>query len=461
MDNSKECNSMEKYMQDADKRLVEVPDVLEERIRQRVKDIKPAKHYGRNIAAACLVFLLIFAAGIRLSPDFAAYAAAIPGMEAAVKWIQGDRGIQNAKEHGYKEIEGFIVEEDGYSLNICNIMMDEDRIHLTATAWGGEIDRFFTLNRDSNNDLKEAAIGDKPEEIDYLHLNIRFMDFENPGAFISSEGNDQGMLIRRIEKIFKDGDVRGFVGKAPDHLTLEAVIWKGREELFTFKPIKLPINAEDVMLSKIIRPDVKLSYEKTSINIKQLIISPTRMKIDLTFDMEEGYSFAEFENAYLKDEKGNVYKPEGLVSTHNSPLERSMYFVPSIYFERLPEKLYFCFDGVRIAADEGRSFDISLSDKYPRTIEYMGHPIVLREVEWSQSRGLIVTMELPKSNDLKIQGINIRDYHESRGWGTTDGEYKKVSTYFNRIERRETYEVELEFPGLLIKSNTKCEIPLK
>lgn len=48
----------------------------------------------------------------------------------------GGKGITNAREKSYKGMEDIIAVEDGYTLMLQNIIIDEDRIYLSAAAKG-------------------------------------------------------------------------------------------------------------------------------------------------------------------------------------------------------------------------------------------------------------------------------------------------------------------------------------
>jgi hypothetical protein len=173
--------------------------------------------------------------------------------------------------------------------------------------------------------------------------------------------------------------------------------------------------------------------------------------------MDKDYSFTGFDNPRLEDDKGNVYKPEGLISTYNSPEERVLYFVPSIYFDKLPKQLYFCFDGLRIASEKGRQFKLAFDDIYPKQMKYMGQTITIKEVLWTERSGLTIISTVPEEKVLKIQNINGVDYAGSSGWGSHENQ---LDSYLYDIEKREVYELQFEFPGYFIPADTSWKIPI-
>lgn len=451
--NSEETK-LDKFMENMSKTSVPVPEELESHIYQRISELKPKKPYGRIFAAALIAACMFIAAGIKFNPVFASYAASIPGLKAAVEWLTGDKGIANARDNGYKGMEDITIVEGDYTLLLQNLIMDEDRIYLSAAATGGEITDMLNCNR--NPQPVEANTSDaSTPAFDTLHFRVRFTDFKDPGSFI--EGGSSEAFAVKVEKIFKSGELQGFLNKSPDSLKLEVSINRGKETVHSFKPISIPLDKSSFMASRIYSLNEKRSYEHTAITLKQLTISPTRMRLDLHFDMGESYTFTGFENPRLEDNEGNIYKPEGLISTHNSPDDRIIYFVPSVYFDKLPKHLYFRFDGLRIASEEGRQFKLALDDTYPKELKYMGQTITIKELFWTERNGLTIISTLPDEKVLKIQNIRGVDYDGTTGWGSYDNQ---IDSHLYDIEKKDVYELQFEFPGYFIPTDTSWEIPL-
>ncbi len=445
---------LDEFMENMSKAVIPVPEELESRIIQRISRLKPKHHYGRNIAAATIAIFILFAAGVKFNPVFASYAASIPGLKAAVVWLTGDKGIANARNNGYRVMQDMTIVEGDYTLLLQNIIMDEDRIYLSAAATGGAITDMLNADRNPQSTERNTAQDSKPN-FDTLHLGVKFVDFENPGSFIEG-GNSEAFAVK-VEKIFKSGELQSFLSKSPDSLKLEVSIHKGKETVYSFKPILIPIDKSSFTASKVYPFDKRRAFHHTLITLNQLTISPTRMRLDLHFDMEEGYTFTGFENPRLEDDKGNVYKAEGLISTHNDPEERSMYFVPSIYFDKLPKHLYFRFDGLRIASEEGRQFKLAIDDIYPKELKYMGQTITVKEFFWTERSGLTIILKVPDEEVLKIQNIRGVDYDGGTGWGSHDNQ---VDSHLYDIEKKEVYELQFEFPSYFIPADTSWEIPI-
>lgn len=454
-----------------------VPEELEDRIKQRIDTLKSQKHYLRNTIAACMAVCILFAGGVRFSPVFASYAGEIPGLKTVVEWLKGDKGVKNAHRHGYKSLPAVTVEENGYILTLDHIYFDEDRLRLAAILGGPKIEQLeaipqqMTVSMDENGNLTEEVPG-----VVRPYINISFVDFEDTAGSQWSSGSNENEKYVSIgaEKTFKPGEVRGFLDKAPEYLSIK--VWVSEymksgdiKAVHDFGIIKVPYNLQEIQLSKIYEPNKTIALEHTILTIKSLTVSPTRMRLDVTADMDNGYIFTEFENPCLMDDKGRVYKPEGLISTHWTSNERSLFFVPSIYFDKLPEKLHFCFDGIRIASEEGKRFTIKLNEKYPKILRYMGEEIIIEKVWWkrSQSGNLGVSVLLPDPDILKIQSfniLNIEGYDNWKSWSinekTKESGGKQRAEFNFKVPEQDSYEAEFEFPGYLIKTNTACELEM-
>ena len=140
-----------------------------------------------------------------------------------------------------------------------------------------------------------------------------------------------------------------------------------------------------------------------------------------------------------------------------------MYFVPSIYFDESPKKLYFCFDGIRIGTEEGREFKLSLEDKFPKVIKYMGEEIIIKDMILIENKKLIIKSEITSEDKLKYQNFNLIGNKGYTSWSehtktNTDGTevtYKETSF---RVEKQEYYDVIIEFPGYLIPLDGEIEL---
>ena len=458
---SQEQVKLDRYVKSLEKKDIAIPTALDERISKKIDSLGRPKHYGRNMMVACIAVLVLFAGSVRLSPEFAAYAATVPGLRVAVEWLRGDAGIQQAREHGYSHITPITIEEEGYTLRLEEIFIDEDRIRLSAILLiGEETDALETpKQRTQEQPIRVGSPESLKSDDKPLHFSIKFTDFEPGGTHTSSDGSDtKNRFSRQVERAFEGGEVAAFLESNPQMLNIEAKIHRGKDLVHAFENIKLPIEASIFKLSHKFEQSQEISSKYGKIYIKEFIISPTRMRLDVGFEMQEGYFFTGFENHYLQDDKGKVYKAEGLVSKNWSEQARSMYFVPSVYFDTLPEKLYFCFDGIRIGSKEGQQFTLKLDDVYPKTIDYMGEEITIQSVKWHDTDVLSLAAKVPDQDVFRIQSFELKDDRGAKSWSEVEG---VLTTNFHDVTYQDSYKVELEVPGYFIPLETKILLEMQ
>lgn len=468
---------LDQYIQNIKKDDIVVPNELEQKISERISALKRPIRAARYIIAASFIFILAFIVSIRFSPVIASYAAEIPGFAAVVDWLRGDSGIRNAQEHGYGGISPIKIEQESFILEITDIFFDEDRLRFSVVAAGPEIAGMLTKKgntpsavQDGNKPVRAGEEGPLEDRRDNLQLFFDFKDFDENGYTMTSHEQSNEFLAYEVEKSFDPGVAAAFIKKEPDAINLGLKIKNGDKEVHSFENIQLAFNASEFKPSTIYNQNRDIVLQHTEIMIDSLTISPTRMKLQVSFYMEDGYFFTSFENPRLEDGNGNIYKSGEIVSRNTNPNEMILYFVPSTYFDRQPEKLYFCFDGIRIGSEEGKSFTLSLDEQYPKKLLYMGKEINVTQVKWYESGKLTVELEYPEEGKiLRIQGVNIVDNKGVKTSGT--GSYtwqrdgmsdlitKSLSEF--KVEKRASYDMEFEFPGYLIPSGMDVELVLK
>ena len=432
------------------KKDIEIPNKLDTIIDEKIKSLKPEKSIFRKVLVACVLIGLMFVGGVRFSDTFSIYASQVPGLKLAVDLIRGDKGIKNAYEKGYKEIIGTTIEENGYILNINDIFIDEDRMSFNAYIKGDKIKALIDKELDIKDDI-------------YMSIEIKEVKSEN--FLLGSEPIHEYDFARKFELVFKEGTVEEFIKKDPESLDIKVKIMNGKELIHEFNDIKLNLEEDSIKLSRKINLNKEINFEYGKINIEKLTISPTRMKLNLKFDFIDKYNFNSFENYYLKDEKGNIYKPEGLVSRSTNEHEKILYFVPSTYFEEAPENLQLVFEGIRIYTDEGRKFKLNINDDYPKVIKYMGEEILIEKVIRTYGDRVMIVAQLPNENKLTIQNFNLVGNNDGIRWGdysdkNEKGEEIKYHESSFKCERDE-FEVEIQFPGYLIKENKIIDLNTK
>jgi hypothetical protein len=298
-------------------------------------------------------------------------------------------------------------------------------------------------------------------------LSINF-SYAFKGAFTDTSFDrlEDGTVVEHIENLMQEGEMLKFLSSNPHYFSLDVKLYEGVKLIHSFKPVLVPISKDSFRLSKRIAQSIELAGTKfvDKIKLMKLIVSPTRMKLEINTKMEPGYVFQNFENPYLKDTLGNIYKAQGLVIYTRSSGYPGFFFVPSLYFDKLPDKLYFCYDGLRIYSESGRKFQLSLEEKLPKKLVFMGQTIKIIEAVWCKDIGLTIKYSIPDQAVLKIQNLAVEDFGKLTGQSQenfTDEKNNIQTTIFSKIEKRNVYELEFESPGYLIKQKSEVELKLK
>lgn len=376
---------LDEFMSDLNKIDISVPDELENRIIERVKASKINKGYGKKIAISFLITMLLFVGGVRFNDDFAAYASKIEILKPIVDFIRyGDKGIEKAYENGYKKMDGVTYEENGYVVNIDDILVDEDRVYMTVKISGDKI---------KDIEDKEGLLIKTEFK---SHRFSGYYGFPNKTYF----DHDTNTRVTEVELHFNDID---FAKKILDDNDLEMKIdlilfnYESKEKnlIQEFAYIKIPLQKDNIKKSKIYNQNKDIEFEYGKIRFNKLVISPTRMYITYETKMKDGYTFEDFEKFYLKDDKGNIYEHEGLRGSgrieNQSLASGNIYFVPSIYFEDNDVNLYLCIEGLRYMKLDDKTVTLSKSDLYPKTIKYFEYDITFNKPIKNEDGNLVIS----------------------------------------------------------------------
>lgn len=456
---------------------IPVPDELENRIMETVRKLpgRPPKYliWTRNIAAGVLAAFGIFTASIFISPGFAMAASRVPIVGDIVEWLRGDEGIKAAVKEGYQTLEEVNLEVDGFELTLRDIILDRDRLRLAAILGGKKVEDSISERKGQSE--KAVNVNDMPLEseepaVPNYGLDIFFMDFRN-GSSASSFQTD-GYITRDVECSFKTGELDEFLEQGRDYLTIRAVVtdWKNGGKGITvaeFNDIRIPFDRSAIGKEYNYKYGKKHKYGLGCITINSLSINPTRMRLDLKADeMDHSLFFTGFKNPRIEDGKGKVYKPGGLISRGFAD-SLSMYFVPSAYYsKKIPEKLYFCFDGIDYGSYVGRSLKIK-NTTAAQMFDYMGVRIAVSNVNYHESGNLSFDLTYNSPAGLSIQGVSLEEQGMEEGrsmsWGSMDlpDGGKKYNVSFSDVPRLDEYTLVIEYPHYPLNEPGKIELTLK
>lgn len=447
--------NIDEFMRNININDITVSQQLDKRISKKIEKLKPRKRYIRNAMIACILILIVFISGINLSPTFASYASNIPGLKKAVNFLKWDKGIQNAYENGYENVPEIIVEENGYVLKLKDIFIDEGRISLSAELHGEEINKIEEENKKSTS------------FVDYhsLHIRLKFKDLHCISSSSSSKELNNFFSQSTNYNLSNDNELRKLLNKEIDYIEAEAIVYINDDILYEFEKFKIPIN--NILLSKSFNLEQKYSFEYGNLDFIKLDLNPTEMSIHMKIDgdMEDDNYRYSFDNIYLKDDKGKIYECNRTSICDNY---YTLDFLPSIYFDEIPDKLYLCIDGLIAYTKLDKTYELSLNDNYPKTIKYGNENIIIKNVEYnidySGHGRLIITHTLPKASSLDgmdgiyVTGSRIIASEKILNENGDDIEFHKSTSY---TDKKEFYEVIVDSAFYKIDMKEEVELKLK
>lgn len=265
-------------------------------------------------AAMAAILVLTFVTSIRVSTAFANTIAAIPGMEPFVSLIQQDKGLQAIfKEDYYQEI--------GASQTVGDVTMTIDGVILDETG----MNVYYTI--DSKKKMKTASVN--TIEI----TNSRPMP-EAGISYGSMSANDVYSYQESMELTFPKRNVFNDL-----NFTVEAeMVIDGRTDTFSipFEVTEQTKPSKPYVLNKVVELDGQ------HFTIDEVVISPLRVGVQITFDPNNMEKILSFEDMRLVDERGEVWSEiaNGVSAFGNEKGKMThTFFLQSNYFST-PKKLY-------------------------------------------------------------------------------------------------------------------------
>ncbi|WP_404432530.1 DUF4179 domain-containing protein [Sutcliffiella horikoshii] len=294
---------------------VEIPSEIDVYIRSGIrkgeKATRPPSWRIGMVAASIL--LIIFLTTIRVSPAFANYVSTIPGMERIVELIRHNKGIMSAVENDYLQEVGITREEDGVSLTIDAIIVDETQMLV-----------FYTIESDSNH-----------SSINLSNIKLHSQSGEELVEYGMSYSSHSE--VRKGEKV--SGELRvtypdGMI--VPEKFSFETGI--NINEIEVIKGLDFPIDVDIDKFSAITKEfpiDRSVEAGGQSIYFEKMEIHPTRIALFLEYDKSNTHEIFRFDDIALEDEKGNRWISDGSSSTDDNRIV--MYFESNYFSE--PQQL--------------------------------------------------------------------------------------------------------------------------
>lgn len=342
---------------------VTVPDRLEARIRHCVEEsnIKKSTFKMRYVASIVACMMIVFALLVHYNKSFADTMAKIPVVKEVVKIFYQDSGYKEATINGYKPMDPFTWSQDGYNLKVFNIYVDEERMTYKYVITGDQV---------------------CPEDVYILTPNILLDSYK-----IDSSFSIEGATSVNIELVIRE-DFNNIIKEGVMPLSL--TIGKERSKPDHSFAINMPIDKNNILYSKkySLRESQSISINEDEILMNELSISPTSMKLTVNLANTKLYNVS-FVNPYIRDDSGNRYD---LINDNKcGRSNKTLLFIPSVYYKDIPDKLYFGYDGVEIMNKEGREFQLRLDEQYPKYIDYTGVQYKVHYLKYDNVLGIKIT----------------------------------------------------------------------
>nr|WP_233711543.1 DUF4179 domain-containing protein [Lederbergia citrisecunda] len=276
------------------------------------------KKWVFSCAAAVIIFGGFFTS-IRVSPAFASYIAAIPGMDRIVEMIIHDKGMIAAVENEYYQEIGVSEEKNGVKLTIDGAIADENGLVL-----------FYSLQPEKKYEsmwIEKVDI----KSVDGKELNQSSFGFGAP-HIPDKSSTYQGM----IEYFFKEPyEARNF----QLDITVGA---SGYSEAF-----KMPFTLKEVKPAKQLAINKDVTIQGQKITFVNAEIYPLRVALHVKMDPKNTKKLLNFDDLRLVDEKGETWSKiqNGITGSRISDDEEIVY-LQSNYFNE-PKELYLAINKIQ------------------------------------------------------------------------------------------------------------------
>lgn len=450
-----------------EKQHMEIPVSLDRRVEETMANLpykrKSIYRITGNIAASITLFIIVSVIMIYSNETVAGFAENIPGFNIIAEWIHHDRGVNNAVDHHYPSIDTIIAESDGYQLILTNIMIDEERMVFNALVTGPGFD-------EANEGPIEVQVGEKSSYEYYgFHMNVPEHGSGISSSPIDIEGPGQARNIEIYFHPFEESYISQLVNEGGD-LKLKCFVEVSNQDNVVDRELAeidvvIPINDDNVLMAKRYPVNQTIELPQGDIVIKELLVSPTKMRIIAESIPAEGFDFIKLHEYKLIGKRGKEIYSEGVISFGGGNGENSYEFVPSIYFDDI-DRLEF--EVISYFYGNEKTYELSLNEALPKTLDYYGYDIEVIRLEYS-GEDLDLDIIVKEYEDFDFQSLGLLDetYLES-GRGVSyyeiseaeDGEANRFFTYHN-VKGQETYEFEIDFPKRIVQHSQALVINIE
>lgn len=317
---------------------VEIPDSIDDAILAGHRQGRKKRHKRmimRMTAIAACLFIVIAAGAIRISPAFAAYVGSIPGMDAVVKMIRFDKGLQDAVHNGFIQPIHVSDSHNGVTFTVNNFIADDSRLILFYKLQAKDPSHLFieSVNmRNAKGKKVPVAIGNTP--------------------FTKSKNN---RITGRLSFSYGDHAHVPNVAVVSIKVKNSKGVWSGS--------VNIPLNKKLFKSMKQVLPvHQTLIIQHQKIHFEKAVIYPTRIAVYVKFDPRNSKQIFGFDKLKLVDAKGETWSTitDGVLATDVSNNKRILYFQSNYFTE--PRALYLEGSSVRALDKSQMNLVVDLKD---------------------------------------------------------------------------------------------------
>lgn len=415
---------------------IKIPNSLDEKIHNKLEEIKPKKTKKRIITVIASILIMIVS--YSTIPSFKSFANQV------FMYIFGDIGIENAVNNGYNIIPSQEIDIKGNKLLIENIYIDSLRMGFDVKL----------LNPPKENKNSNEVMYDVGVQV----LNIENKDYAMAYGWLN-ELNEY-----KSDAYIMGNMITNLYNKNISELELSIELFKDKK-LIGKENIKINIPKE-MYKTKIIDINKKIKNDRVNLEIDKLELSPTMMYLCTKGIADEKYDLQGLYNYKIISDKMDIYEQNLTISGMGGKEEYKQSMVPSIYYDK-SKKYKLKAEGVLASCNE--EITIKLNDTYPKEVNYFGTKIIIQSVEYKQKTLTISVLD--KNNEVGILSSGQLDGKYSNGdyAGNTyeGGEYgdydesKEVKVYsnvFENVDKKETYKYK---PNFVMKYKIPIDVDIE
>jgi hypothetical protein len=430
-------------MFDVDENII-VPENIDDYIRKGIAlGVKKKKVNKIKLMAnaAVISILTLFTVSVRTSPAFAAYIAKVPGLEYLVRFINYDKGLQDAIENNFIQSINSSVTKEGIKFTIKDVIIDNSQALI-----------FYSIeNQRDDKNIQLAKISLSNEKGEVLIVSTSW------GGSRPYEAKGDNKIEDRIDVNFLEGTV------LPDKLSIEV---KLREETFhddiEYKESVLDSSWNyEIAIDKEKIKDMEKSYalnevveiEGQKITFKGVKITPTRISVEVEYDENNSKKIFGYDDITIVDEKAENWGTimNGFSGSRKDENHETLYF-QSNYFN-IPKNLYIRASSVRALDKDKLNAVVDLENN--KLLKTPNENLTLKQINKTEKEiSIMFSMQRDKSADNNTNYFIFSGAFKDSNGNTYN--QKRCETWTDGI----TDETKTQIINFVIDNDTKIKGPV-